>query len=109
MAAPGGRRTRAVGSIGCTRATRVDYQNSFNSQTFGVPFASQEPELMPSCSTTRCCRCWHAFVANIAAVVETEGPMRGTGGMRAGGSVSTLVPDPPGTCGYITCECNVEL
>jgi hypothetical protein len=89
-----------------------DYKNSFNSQTFGVPFASQEPELMlelldhPRALPLLARVCGE----DIAAVVETEGPMRGTGGMRAaGGSVSTLVPDPPGTCGYITCECNVDL
>jgi hypothetical protein len=88
-----------------------DYKNSFNSQTFGVPFASQEPELMlelldhPRALPLLARVCGE----DIDAVVETEGSMRGTGGMRAaGGSVSSLVPDPPGTCGYITCECDAE-
>jgi hypothetical protein len=40
---------------------------------------------------------------DVDAVIETGPAAPGTGGLRAaGGSVSALVPDPPGTCGYIT-------
>jgi hypothetical protein len=96
---------------GAPERVATDYANNFNSQTFGVPFLSQEPGLMlelldhPSALPLLARVCGE----DADAVVETDGPLRGMGGMRAaGGSVSSLVPDPPGTCGYITCEysCN---
>ena len=94
-------------SSGAPEQVASDYKHSFNSQTFGVPFLSQEPALMldlldhPRALPLLARVCGE----DIHAMVETEGPWRGTGGMRAaGGSVSSLVPDPPGTCGYITCE-----